>query len=176
MHGACLCCHKSASQYFRFGPQKSIKAPVSVHSEASQFVRRVLHTTFPHWPMSRRLRLQLVPRGPHLLGFSAPLQSLTARSYRVSSSSEGSSSSRRASSSPSRSTKSLSQLVLAMRLFHALERHFAVPFSFVVPRSRAWPRELHRLPLGMKVHRSMQAQSKGLASALATKQQNTEQL
>ncbi|CAI5714053.1 unnamed protein product [Peronospora destructor] len=122
--------------------------------------------------MSRRL-LQLLPRSRPLLCLSSsPLWSLKkARFYRVSSS-EGSLT--RRSSSPSRSTQSLSQLVLALRIFHTLERHFAVPFSFVVPRRSVWPRELHHLSLGMKVHRFMQVQRKD--SAWETKKQNMEQI
>ncbi|OWZ15012.1 hypothetical protein PHMEG_00011420 [Phytophthora megakarya] len=107
-----------------------------------------------------------------------PLRPHAARSYRVSAS--DSSRSRR---SPSRN-RSLSQLVLALRTFHDLERHFAVPFSFVVPRHAAfvvprhaaWPKELHQLPLGVKVHKFMQSLSKGAASARETTTQGAEQM
>jgi hypothetical protein len=64
-----------------------------------------------------------------------------------------------------RSPSSLSQLVQALRTFHALENHFAVPFSFVVPHTSDWPDDLHSLPLGFKVHRFMQSFIKGSATS-----------
>ncbi|EEY55164.1 uncharacterized protein PITG_20331 [Phytophthora infestans T30-4] len=127
--------------------------------------------------MPRRRLLQLLPLRPRLLCASPTLHPPTlistpnaARFYRVSSS-DDSSKGRRSSNN-----KSLSQLVHALRTFHSLEQHFAVPFSFVVPRSHDWPKELHQLPLGVKVHRFMQSLSKGSASALATKKQGAEQM
>ncbi|KAF1783274.1 hypothetical protein GQ600_14064 [Phytophthora cactorum] len=62
--------------------------------------------------------------------------------YRVSSSNDS------AKGRRSSNNKSLSQLVLALRTFHSLERHFAVPFSF----------ELHQLPLGVKKQGAEQMQ------------------
>ncbi|KAK1934577.1 hypothetical protein P3T76_011186 [Phytophthora citrophthora] len=125
--------------------------------------------------MSRRRLLQALPVRPRLL-FSpvqTPLSIDSARFYRVSAS-DDSSLSRRSSSS--RGNKSLSQLVSALRTFHSLERHFAVPFSFVVPRSHNWPKDLHHLQLGVKVHRFMQSLSKGAASAMETKKQGAAQM
>ncbi|KAG7377654.1 hypothetical protein PHYPSEUDO_011176 [Phytophthora pseudosyringae] len=110
-------------------------------------------------PLRRRLGSSALP----------PPALLSARFYRAPGSST-----RRAA--PDRSTKSLSQLVLALRTFHSLEQHFAVPFSFVVPRGHGWPKELLHLPLGVKVHRFMQSRSKGSASALETEKQGAEQM
>ncbi|KAL4166932.1 hypothetical protein KRP22_012419 [Phytophthora ramorum] len=124
---------------------------------------------------SRRRLLQLLPRRAGLAPSSSPLhaapclQTADSRLYRVTASNGAKG--RRESQS-----KSLSQLVLALRTFHELERHFAVPFSFVVPRSIIWPRELHHLPLGVKVHRFMQALGKGSASAVERTKQGAEQL
>ncbi|KAG6953810.1 hypothetical protein JG688_00012641 [Phytophthora aleatoria] len=127
--------------------------------------------------MRRRRLLQLLPLRPRLLCAPPALRSPAlasvpdaARFYRVSSSNDS------AKGRRSSNNKSLSQLVLALRTFHSLERHFAVPFSFVVPRSHHWPKELHQLPLGVKVHRFMQSLSKGSASALETKKQGAEQM
>ncbi|KAG2776731.1 hypothetical protein Pcac1_g12743 [Phytophthora cactorum] len=127
--------------------------------------------------MRRRRLLQLLPLRPRLLCAPPALRSPAlasvpdaARFYRVSSSNDS------AKGRRSSNNKSLSQLVLALRTFHSLELHFAVPFSFVVPRSHHWPKELHQLPLGVKVHRFMQSLSKGSASALETKKQGAEQM
>ncbi|KAE9085722.1 hypothetical protein PF005_g21007 [Phytophthora fragariae] len=113
--------------------------------------------------MSRRRLLQLAPLVPRRsLLLSAPSSALQLppqpRFYRVSAGSNDGPKGRRG---PSSSSRARSQLVLALRTFHALESHFAVPFSFVVPRSADWPRELHQLPLGVKVHRFMQSLGKG---------------
>lgn len=112
--------------------------------------------------MPRRRLLQLLPLHRRLFcilpSLQSPAVSLTqftaTRYYRVSSSNE-STKNRRDSSSTS-----WNQLVLALRTFHSLERHFAVPFSFVIPTCSLWPKELHQLPLGVKVHRFLQSVSK----------------
>ncbi|KAG6621948.1 Formin protein 20 [Phytophthora cinnamomi] len=119
--------------------------------------------------LSRRLlhlRLQPTPRRARLLSAPLPLPaaaSTHARFYRVSSAPDDVPRGRRGpgGSSNNSSSRALGQLVLALRTFHALESHFAVPFGFVVPRSEAWPHELHALPLGVKVHRFMQSLAKG---------------
>lgn len=71
-------------------------------------------------------------------------------------------------------------LLEALRVFHARERHFAVPFRFVVPSSSSscqsqelgsgdappeWPRELHGFPLGVRVHRLVRAAPGGKGAA-----------
>lgn len=83
-------------------------------------------------------------------------------------------------------------LAEALRVFHARERHFAVPFRFVVPSSSSssrhqlhphqsagaaedqpveWPRELYGFPLGVRVHRLVRAlaSGKGAAASSSTK-------
>lgn len=74
------------------------------------------------------------------------------------------------------------QLALALRVFFERERHFAVPFRFVVPSAALqpsrdaqpqqqpaeWPRELHGFPLGVRVHRFVRALAAGKSAAAAS--------
>ncbi|RLN50597.1 hypothetical protein BBJ29_002629 [Phytophthora kernoviae] len=71
---------------------------------------------------------------------------------------------------------SLTQVVQAIDTFHHLENHFAVPFGFVVPKSVDWPKELHNLPLGVKVHRLMLSIAKGRVKGFQKNPQDAQQL
>ncbi|RLN70756.1 hypothetical protein BBJ28_00011573 [Nothophytophthora sp. Chile5] len=115
------------------------------------------------------------PQLQALAALGAPSQP-SERWYRTSISEPGSRGAgkrerRSASGSGGKPSKALAQLALALRTFHRHERHFAVPFSFVVPASAAWPDELHGMPLGVKVHRFMQSLDKGRAGAVEKSKQ-----
>uniref|UniRef100_A0AAV1TRQ3 Helicase-associated domain-containing protein n=1 Tax=Peronospora matthiolae TaxID=2874970 RepID=A0AAV1TRQ3_9STRA len=113
--------------------------------------------------MPRRRLLQFL--GPSSL--SLPLVPPAARFDRVFSSTNSSVSARHQPSA-NRSRKARNQLVLALRTFHALEEHFAVPFGFVVPRSDQWPPEVQSMPLGVKVHRFVQTLNKNPTTFLSS--------
>ncbi|KAG7396883.1 hypothetical protein PHYBOEH_001573 [Phytophthora boehmeriae] len=103
------------------------------------------------------LRRALLPSSPHLPSLVS--QVLTARSL--------------SSKAP---PSSLTRIVQAIDTFHHLENHFAVPFGFVVPQSVDWPKTLHHLPLGVKVHRLMLSIARGRVKSFQKDPQDAQQL